>query len=506
MVSPKSTIYDATQLTDDVAAKRRKQIAKSFPQLKREQFASEEAYRTALLEQYRTMRQQEYQYICLSEGIKAYDVTLSICARTGDARAMNRACWNGCKDILQNYPELYDAVTDSCYVRIPTAVTNSLAGDKQSCCAVASKALESKISAEMGFDGDANFVRAYHKGDMQAAYHRAANGFANDPASKGYVVRGNLWKLIEEGKVGPGATVAIRNGITDSGYHAKTVIAVNYDDKGRIKNYVLQANNASKLEVVTHQGKYTNVIVGDMNRWMNEKLEYETQQKRELSTEELSKMLEEERAKLNERIDDLERTESHLFNTKGTYPDVARYADAYIMNAGVPEATPAIIRVDTQNAQKKAEAQAQQVQQKQQKQKTATGQQRASQPAKQAAPQSEPTKESKKAAPTNGNSKDEQRMRDMLNRLNRINGAGKQVDVEETIKSLQERFGENASKILAKAMMSSKVFAAKGLKNDKGKPVSSTREVLQQLCKMDDEKQKQEMLQIKLPSARKRSR
>ena len=511
----RNTAHEAAQITGNVAEKRKKQITDSFPQLKREQFTSDEAYREALLEQYRTMRQQEYQYVCLNEGIKAYDVTLSICARTRNAKAMNRACWNGCTKVMQQYPDLQEFIADSCYVRIPTDVTNSLAGGNESCCAVASKALESKISAEMGFDGSDNFIKPYHKGDGKSSCHRAANGFMQDPACKGYTAQGNLWNLLQQGKVGPGATIAVRNGnITESGYHAKTIIAVNYDDKGKLKSYVLQANNANRLEVITGPHMYNNVLVGDMNRWMTEQLNREAQQKRELSTDELAQAIEQERAKLSQRVSDLEKTESRLFNTKGSVPQVTRYASAYVMNAGIPEATPAIIKIDSQNAQTEAERQTQNIRQKQ-KRKAAPVQENTQTPEKPATPrtaaQSKPAEPKaqttqNRAASAGASSNDEQRMRDMLNKLNRINGAGKHVDVEETIKSLKERFGDNASKILAKAMMSSKIFAKQGMKIDKGQPVGSTREVLQQLCKMDDEKQRQEVLQIKLPSKKNRGR
>jgi hypothetical protein len=118
-----------------------------------------------------------------------------------------------------------------------------------------------------------------------------------DPACKGYTARGNLWNMIQQGKVGPGATIAIRSGNrTESGYHAKTVIAVNYDDKGKLKSYVLQANNANRLEVITGPHMYNNVLVGDMNRWMTEQLNREAQQKRELSTDELAQAIEQEGA------------------------------------------------------------------------------------------------------------------------------------------------------------------------------------------------------------------
>ncbi len=483
---------EAKNLTDDVADRRRRELDDNFPQLNPNEFASEEAYRKALLEQYQAMRQQEYQYVCLNEGLKAYDVSVSICNRTGNSRAMNKATWDGCKNIMKKYPDMKEAVADSCYARIPEHVTNTLSGANANCCAVSSKALESKISAEMGFDGNDNFVQPYQQAS-NAGHHRMANGFMKDPALKGYTEHGDLWTMVSEGKVGPGATIAIPSR-TASGYHAKTVIAVNYDENGNLKNYVLQANNRTSLEVVSSRVIYSNVYAGDMNRWMGGQLNREMEQNKELSTAELEQMVSQERSKLGERVDDLEKTENHLFATKGNQKQVLKYADSYIKNANVPSATPAIMLADAENAATEAQRQEARV----------FGHTFFNSTVATHTNRETTTSANSVEVPTEGrvtrndsiSDKDLGKMRSMLNNLNKSSKKS-QFDIESTIAALTELYGADASKVLTKIMMAPAHFAQNlDLRNENGKPVKSSREVLEQLCKPQTEEVNQQILAI----------
>ncbi len=489
---------EAGNLTDDVAARRKREIEDNFPRLNPGDYANDKEFREALLEQYRAMRQQEYQYVCLNEGLKAYDVSVSICSRTGNKKAMNKATWNGCADIMRRYPDMKEAVADSCYARIPQYVTKTLSGRTASCCAVSSKALESKISAEMGFDDADNFVQPYQK-YPEAKHYRLANGFMDDPALEGYTARGDLWTLISEGKVGPGATIGIPSH-TDSGYHAKTVIAVNYDENGNLKNYVLQANNSNNLEVVTSRVLYSNVIAGDMNRWMTKQMNDELDQYRELSTTDLARMVSREREKLGTRVDDLEKTENHLFTAQGRNNKVIQYADSYVKNANVPSATPAVMRIDGENAGEEASRQERRFSMfyvtaatNEQRESSAI---QAEQPAAQAEAQAEASSEKKVVRTDEISDKDKARMESMLNNLNKVSKKNP-VDIEATIDRLAELYGTDASKVLTKIMMSPSQFSQRlDLRNENGKRLTSSRDVLEQLCQIDNEEQNQQILAI----------
>lgn len=367
---------NAYDLTSSVAMKRLDELNGNFPALAKEQFDSEEAYRNALIKQYTEMRQSEYQYTCLTEGMRAYDVSLTICQKTNDDKYMNKATWDGCKSVMERYPQIQQEVSDSCYTRIPNDVTDTLSrsNGSYSCCAVSSKALESQISAKMGYDDeDNNFVQCYNT-NQNAYHHRAANGFVNDPACKDYVAKGNLWKMIESGKAGQGATIAMPSKTT-SGYHAKTIVAVNYDDNGKLKSYVLQGNNSNSFEVITSDSpKYSNIYVGDMNRWMTNKFQQEAQNMQTMTTEQLQEAVLNEKQKVAESISQLEIREKSLFENHPNDRQVTKYADYYIKNANIPDATKCVMKIDQTNAQVQSEQLEQKLknQQTQPKQKDTT--------------------------------------------------------------------------------------------------------------------------------------
>ena len=164
--------------------------------------------------------------------------------------------------------------------------------------------------------------------------------------------------MIEKGKVGPGATIAIKSDVTSSGYHAKTLIGVNYDENGKLKSYVLQGNNRNSLEVISYPQpkKYNNVYAGDMNRWMNNQLEKEAVNAQVMTTEQLEARVAQEKDTVNKRIDELAKTEESLFKSHPNNVMVNDYADWYIKNANVPDATRCVMQADRGNADKKSEA------------------------------------------------------------------------------------------------------------------------------------------------------
>jgi len=83
---------------------------------------------------------------------------------------------------------------------------------------------------------------------------------------------------------------------------------------------------------------------------------------------------------------------------------------------------------------------------------------------------------------SNVSDKDVARMRSMLNNMNKANGK-KKVDVDKTINSLTAQYGNEASKILTKAMMSPTSVAKKmDLRDKDGKLLNSSREIVQRLC------------------------
>ena len=106
----------------------------------------------------------------------------------------------------------------------------------------------------------------------------------------------------------------------------------------------------------------------------------------------------------------------------------------------------------------------------------------------------------------NASDKDKARMRSMLNKLSKANGKSRQVDVDATIEALSAQYGENASKILAKVMMAPTTMAKKlDLRDKNGKLLTSSRQIIQKLCEIDDEQQKNNVIAM-AASKRRRSR
>ena len=489
----RTTTQSAYDLAAAVAQRRQQELNDGFPTLDRAQYASESEYRSALLQQYAKMRQLEYQHTCLAEGMKAYDVSLTICQRMGSNKYMNRATWDGCKDVMQRYPDMKEAISDSCYVRIPTQVTNTMSGAQASCCAVSSKALESQISSRMGYDGNQNFVPCYN--NNSAYHHRAANGFVTDPACRGYVERGNLWRLIESGKAGAGATVAIHSSGTDSGYHAKTIVAVNYDEQGHLKSYVLQGNNRNSFEVISdpNQSRYNDVYVGDMNRWMSDKFNQETRDMQSLTTEQLQAAVSREKQKVSTRISELETCEKHLFDAQKDSPQVAEYANWYVRNANVSGATRYVMQDDHRRAMTQTASLTNRQQTVQNASTNATQNPQRAPANTPRTPQNAPAT----SAPNTGNcgvpsAEDTRRMASMIDNMNKHNGTTRQLDKQAVIDSLSQQFGDKAYKVLLKALMEpSKMAKELGLQTNGN---TTSREIVRGLCELNDSSKQQRII------------
>ena len=174
-----------------------------------------------------------------------------------------------------------------------------------------------------------------------------------------------------------------------------------------------------------------------------------------------------------------------------------------------------IMKTDRANATKKSQKETDKVRKANAGTKTKT-QSRATQEQQQAQPQSKskaqtpeqstpvPAKDkSHRTTDTSISAGDERRMRSMLRNLNKANGKSRQVDVDATIEALSARYGADADRILAKAMMAPTTVAKKlNLRDENGKLITSSRKLIQRLCELEDEQQKQNV--VTLAKARRR--
>lgn len=335
--------YKAANLVNSTAQKRHQELTADYPELKKENYASEEEYKQALINQYGKLKQQRYEYTCYNEGAKAYNFTREVTKDTscGGTKAMNAEIWSGCERYLSKHPDMKEQFNDSCYARVVPSVTNTLQNTKSTtmnCCAVSSKSLVSKISAEMGYDGKDNFVTPQH--GSKAYLHRAANGIINDAEYKDYKEQGNLWDLIDKGKIGPGDMYCIRTSQnatnTTTGYHAKTVVAVERDANGKLISYTTHGNNNTDFSVVTAR---TNTVVNAVstNKWMAGKIKEEQQKMQQMDVAEIKAMVADEKQKTNGVIDNLRSTESNLFNGKNNIKAITKIEQRYVAAASTAQ-------------------------------------------------------------------------------------------------------------------------------------------------------------------------
>ena len=355
-------VTDAKDLTDDVAQKRHQDLDGKFPQLDQAQFASEDEYRQALINQYSQMRQEQYKNTCLSAGINAYDTALQ-CGGN-----MNTVLWDCGK--FKNYDTI---INDSIYSYAPNVLppsTQNFSRHKaqkdngtfkygEYCCAASACTVEAGICDKMELSG---LIK-------QDARNTGAANLA--PFDKDHKLSGlggkALWRQIEEGKVGPGDQISREStGNSVSGRHAEVIVAVNRDENGKLLSYVVQGNNSANLHVINTPSSYpvktvkdksgkkrvepAMYTIGCMNKWVNEQLTQEAQNLQSKTTEELQSTVAEQKEKTHQSITELEKNEQHMFATQGTNKKVQQYANWYVRNADIPDATGAVMKADQINA------------------------------------------------------------------------------------------------------------------------------------------------------------
>ena len=229
------------------------QFNAGYPHLTEAEFSSKEEYKAALIEQYRHIREDEYNAICYNTGLEMYRDSMAVINYTHDKSAMNSHIWNGLKGI----PETVVA-KDSTARRVPEHVMYqyvNTGSSKQHSCAITGSTVVQAICDEMGcednmvhYAGEPGKVINYK--DFQY-WHTGAGHFMFDPQTEGYRGRGNMAELVADGSIGPGDRISSSIGSTasnsSSGKHERMVIAVDKDDKGNVIGYTTQANNNAEL-------------------------------------------------------------------------------------------------------------------------------------------------------------------------------------------------------------------------------------------------------------------
>ena len=278
------------------------QLNDAYPHLRAEDFSSEGEYKNALIEQYRSLREDEYKAICYNTGLEMYRDSMAVICYTHDKSAMNTHIWNGLKSI----PETV-VPKDSVARRVPEHVmyqyANSGSRDKHS-CAITGSVLVETVCDRMGcednmvhFAGEAGKI--INPEDFQY-WHTGAGHFMFDPQAKGYTGKGNMAELIVKGTIGPGDRISSStgSGATNSttGKHERTVISVEKDDNGRVTGYVIQANNNAELSYHKISDKYdylnnAQVEYASTESWIRNQINNECLNMQNMSVQEIQEQI-----------------------------------------------------------------------------------------------------------------------------------------------------------------------------------------------------------------------
>ena len=253
------TIYGATVTR---ATKDRHTLADiSFEALKRENFPSDDAYRTALEQQYRAMREQEYLYVVQDEALKAYNVSSGANKKAG-RRVENDQAWQGYASV--------EGVRDTSWCRtVDLAQGCSASAPGRWCCAISASSLTMQISGEMGYDGDQNLIKP--KSRIVRYNGQSTCGNKNSPGVAGNIHlmdsipeeyrisyenssrKPTLNEAVKQGILNVGDEFAIETGQATentSGCHAMVITDIKRDADGHVTHYTIQANNPPCLKTI----------------------------------------------------------------------------------------------------------------------------------------------------------------------------------------------------------------------------------------------------------------
>ena len=356
-----------TDLTkDDILAvgyARLSHIEKDFPKLDRANYASDAEYLQALQQQYLALRQQEYEYVCMSQ---AYDTYLaSRCVDDKTCRSimysvedgvvfnkMSELCVdeeepNRLEDIEEKY-RIYTHASDSVVfnnaaknVHAVHHVYETPGNGKQkrktssasAHCAMTALCIITGISSQLGYENEASFTHGASNAANAALIHgwdssisgkktdRAickGNYSVTPPADKRKSVR----SLILSGELGPGDIISTGADQLGSahGYHALTIASVNRNEQGEIVSYTVMDNNGGtspKTRLLVHDINdthdslnYKKVIYTKTHEWANDNFNKEIAGK---SAEELEAMIAGTKDRIsNNVLIDLSRSECSL--------------------------------------------------------------------------------------------------------------------------------------------------------------------------------------------------
>ena len=295
-------------------------IFDKYKTLSRENYESDEAYRAALIDQYKLIRNEEYQAVCYNVGIEMYHDSRMVNITTENIDAMDTHIWNGCRNIET-------VRSDSIVCSVPQNVMNRYENSgKNACCAVTGSTIVQKICSDMNCMDNANIVQFDKSKDFKY-WHTGAGHFTWDPNSAAYSSGSKVVPLqaaILNEKIGPGDRLAFPSQASSSGYHERTIAAINKDDDGNILGYTLVANNPTEfsyhdIKNTRDPYNFAKVKFASTNKWMNEQIATECKDMENMSVEEIQSKIDQSKNNImNKRTSSAQMEKDLLFDSRYT--------------------------------------------------------------------------------------------------------------------------------------------------------------------------------------------
>ena len=283
------------------------------------------AYREQLLKEYAEIRMERYEATCYDVGLDMYISSKAVCDTKKNHKAMNICIWNGCEDIPFDIVPADSVARQGVHLMAPQYsdwLAKGAKGKGSASCAITAATVVSEVCKRMNFNDCATIV-GYDKDGMS---YRGANAFYTDPQTKGYRGSGPLGKLIAEGKIGPGDRIATGSDFSSTGYHARTIIAVSKDKDGNVTGYIVQGNNNLELSHhsisdTTDKLNTTNVLYASTSLWAKDQIAKECENMKDLSNEEIKKLIEKEKEALNTTVNNSLNVQEKKLPEEKRYPD-----------------------------------------------------------------------------------------------------------------------------------------------------------------------------------------
>ncbi len=320
--------------TQSMALCRKKELAKKFPELKRGDFADEKAYREALINQYQSLRYQEYEYVVRNESNRAYN---DACEGRSQGVHENQFIWNSGADINLSSPSDSTKVAQTIVVDIglnPGGMCRQKNKDNKGrvkstgaySCAIEATALQSAISMNMGYDGPDNIIQV-----SRGSAYAGAKTMAKEVPVK-YYQEGKgrtLNQMVASGDIQVGDAVSIKSGQgkeinTNSQCHCLTIAAINRDEKGNVVSYTVEAyNNCQFVNIDVKNNAHFfggHVVLNAVKThdFIDDKIGEEVQNLQNLSTRDLELRVSDARKRTEQVIDELQVTEAASTGLKKT--------------------------------------------------------------------------------------------------------------------------------------------------------------------------------------------